>query len=318
MTDEERELLGLPVRALLDDGDKYPIEAEPHFLVEPPAPESGRSTSFVELPGTERAFRRLHRNRADPPPPRPGALAAEGGAVLDEPSWGVQVVAVVVGLLLRLSQGGLAGVCLLQLACTPWPDPASVDEGRGELLRPVMYAPIALPMHRVLQVLALLAFLAACDLHAASAQRGATVLLMALHAAVVVTLVLELPTSVALTRHRALEVDVEPLQALLDAVLSNNATVPPTPLYEPRGFAQLTYPAAAAADDDAASPFSTSLNAPQLGLWQGLMVARATIAGIAWLVACLIQSRPAFEVPPLSIEPLSGVATGSTTAVQYS
>ena len=42
MTDEERELLGLPLRGLVAADDKYPVEAEPHFLIEPPAP--GRAT----------------------------------------------------------------------------------------------------------------------------------------------------------------------------------------------------------------------------------------------------------------------------------
>ena len=202
---------------------------------------------------------------------------------------------------------------------SPWPerDEGQPFEGQGQLVKPMMYASVALPLHRLLQILALCAFLASCDLHAAD-PKPATVFMMLLHALVVITLVLELPTSVALHLHRKEQVPT--VQWMLDGVLAGNSSGinPLTGLlesiqYEPRFLPPFQYPTPVDGVDSTGL-FSTSLNQGQMGIWQALIVMRMIFAGVAWLVSCIVQSRPAFEVPPISYDHLSSIQSGGGAA----
>ena len=48
--------------------------------------------------------------------------------------------------------------------------------------------------------------------------------------------------------------------------------------------------------------FSTMLSLPQLSFWQSLLWLRAALAALCWVIATLLQSAPAFGLPPLATE----------------
>ena len=347
LADEERTLLETPLR--LDRGDIYPATAEPHFLIEPPAPELGEvNDRFVELPpiagsrgAADRNFRRMKKDEvlakdrtereaaaragvsggagvgADGGGAGVGAAAladAEHASLLAHPSGGVQGIALLAGLLAHLSQGALCGASLLQLAATPWPGGGTSGDVLNSLtlVRPMAYATVALPLNRTLSMLALASFIASCDLHAA-APRAGTALLLFLHACVVLTCVLELPTCVALTVGRA---EREPALASILSVTLVNSTAdleqaigsdpaapatgsmlppppPPPHIYRPDLLPEMAL-------EEGGGFFSTALSAQQLGFWEGLLFVRAILSTLAWILSCLMQSHMAFGVPPVS------------------
>lgn len=112
--------------------------------------------------------------------------------------------------------------------------------------------------------------------------------LLLLHALIVVTTTLELPTTIALHEGRAAR-EAAFTAPLLD-VLANvtNTTFEPQRLPE-------------AALEAGGGPFSTALSAAQLDFWQVLVTMRALLALLCWLIACLLQSHDVFEVPPILI-----------------
>ena len=146
-------------------------------------------------------------------------------------------------------------------------------------------------------------------------------MLLVLHACVVVTCVLELPTCVSLGVGR---IKREPLlTALITQSLTNitAATLgtdaqgdaspppplpppvlvmpsPPPPPPPPFEFRPDLLPQMAL--ESGGGFFSTDLSAQQLGFWQGLIVVRAIFSTVAWLLACLMQSHLAFGVPPIA------------------
>ena len=147
---DERLLLETPIH--LDRTDIYPSRAEPHFLIEPPAPSIGDVTSsYVEFPGVGSQFKRKVSNAgAGGRPAANGAPARLAESVQREaaivayyaPTGATQAVMLLVGLFIHLSQGALAGVCLLQLAIAPWPDKAD------DLYIPAAYAAMAVPLQQ--------------------------------------------------------------------------------------------------------------------------------------------------------------------------
>lgn len=306
LADEERMLLGQPVR--LDRADIYPSSAEPHFLVEPPAPEIGEvHARYVELPGLDgvKSFRRLRNGaRATPSAIPEGSTErasgeSSGGSSADVPSGATQLVAMIMGIIIHLGQGLLAGVSLIQLASTPWPDD-------GTLSRPMAYATVALPMHRTIALLSGVSFLAACDLHAA-APRVTTAVLVLLYALIVILSLLSLPTDVALHVGRSSRVDA--LQDALDATVTSLVTNSSLHHVEYIPFRPDEMPELSL--EDGGGFFSTALSARQFGFWQALMAFRAVLACICWLLASLLQSRVAFEVPPIAHD---GLETTSGTS----
>jgi len=54
--------------------------------------------------------------------------------------------------------------------------------------------------------------------------------------------------------------------------------------------------------DEGGGLFSTALSPFQFGWLQTLISLRAIIATSAWLLSCLVQSAPAFSVPPIREE----------------
>jgi hypothetical protein len=283
---EERELLTEDLR--IKASDIYPTNAEPHFLIEPPAPGLGEvDDRYVELPAAGRQFKRVRQSNkpgarvsgeADADSVRAGA-ASSGERPTDAPTGGMQFIALLMGLGIRASQGALAGACLMQVACSPWPDDDT-------LVRPLAYAKLALPLQRALHVLATTAFLGACDVHAASPS-AASVLAIILHATVVLTFVLSLPTDVALPlglaeREPTLQAAFDAAGVNLSAAAYEPALLPITALEEGSGF------------------FSTALSAEQFGFWQGLLWVRAVCALLAWLIASLTTGQTmTFAVPPV-------------------
>ena len=298
LAEEERELLAAPLR--IDRTDLYPTTSEPHFLVEPPAPGLGEvHDRYVELPPTVdgdsgRTFRRMRRGEAA------GALVSgakvgdglrgvpgderfpEAESYLASPSGGVQAMALLIGIVIHLAQGGLAGLSLLQWASTPWPTTEAPT-----LVRPMAYAPAALPLHRTSLLLAYCAFLGACDSHAAAPRLG-TALLLVLYAVVVLTCILQLPTDVALSVGRETREPV--LSAALLNTLTSNGSV--SEVFRPDLLAEMQL-------EEGMGAFSTKLSAQQLGFWQANLVTRAVLSTLGWAFACLLQARSAFGVPPI-------------------
>ena len=301
LAEEERKLLSAPVR--IDQDDLYPADMEPHFLVHPPAPELGEAGErYVELPPTARsgrAFRRVRAAETVGPDGNASTSGAAAGTVatadsvdaetahLAAPSGAVQAGALIVGLLVHVAQGALAGVSLMQAAATPWPG----DD--GSLIRPMAYAKAALPLNRTLFLLAAASFLASCDLHAA-APRAGTAILILFHAIVVLTCVLQLPTDVALHVGRAAR-DSALTTALETSLFNTTLEVP----YRPDLLPEM-------AMEEGSGFFSTALSAEQFGFWQALISLRAFFASCAWLLACLLQSHMAFGVPPVASEAQHG------------
>ena len=221
LPEEERRLLEMPIK--LEKGDLFRGGA-PQFLREPPAPALGNVTlSYVEIAGAMDAarFRCISRDFegcADPGGSGPGPMAGgpqargfEAGrreSLRFGPSGGTQVVMLCIGIALNVAQGALAGLTLMMLAVHPWP-----DEAAPTLLRPMTFAPLVVPMHRVQHVLASFSFLGAADLHAASPSYGSGLVLL-IYVGVIITLVLELPTDVGLAigRERRQAVLVEALE----------------------------------------------------------------------------------------------------------
>lgn len=300
LAEEERRLLAKPLR--IRRADLYPASAEPHFLMEPPAPVIGEvDASYVEMP-IEKSFRRIRQTDGGAGGGGAGglrtsasnaSLGAEGGSDEDRdaafrsaPSGATQAIALLVGLAIHLAQGALAGASLMQLACSPWPDASN------SLARPLAYAPLALPMQRTLHLLAGASFLAAVDLHAA-APRVTSGVLLVLYGLIVVTCVLQLPTDVALDVGRTRRLSA--LSNALDAHLAANASTPagqPLPDYRPDLLPETAL-------EDGGGFFSPRLSSSQFGLFQALICVRALLATLAWLLACQLQSAPAFGLPPL-------------------
>lgn len=282
LADEERLLLSAPLR--LNKADLYPSSAEPLFPMEAPAPVIGEiDASYIENP-VEKTFRRV-RPGTEPQPDLPLPEAAAQGEFPDfasSPSGATQGVALLLGLTLHLAQGALAGAALLQFTMAPWPDATNT------LIRPLAYAPLALPMQRLMALLAGASFLAAADLHAA-APRATSGVLLVLYALIVVTCVVQLPTNVALHVGRKQRERV--LTAALAASVGNESQVPYRPDELPE--AQL---------ESGGGFFSTALSSTQFGLFEAIVGLRALLATFAWLLASLLQSFPAFGVPPLTNE----------------
>ena len=141
------------------------------------------------------------------------------------------------------------------------------------------------------RLLAGASFLAAVDLHAAAPRVTSAVVLL-LYALVVLTCVLQLPTDVALAVGRQSRLGA--LDAHLNAHLGVNGTaaiVTPTP-YRPDLLPEAQL-------ESGGGFFSTALSADQLGFFHALIAVRAFLATVAWLLCCLLQSGPAFAVPPL-------------------
>jgi len=192
------------------------------------------------------------------------------------------------------AQGALAGACLMQLGLGPWPN----DD--GTLVRPMAYASLAVPMTRAIHVLAVFAFVGVADLHVSN-PRVLTGLVLWMYTLIVTTLVLEIPTVVAIVLRRA-EVE-EPLQAMLDAALnifnSSNATVYNPPPFEPEPLLPTQEPGNGT---DAIQLFSTGLTSQQLSFWTALIWVRALVSLLSWMIMTVVQSVPAFGVPPVPIE----------------
>ena len=289
LAEEERLLLATPLQ--LSRGDLYPTSVEPHFPMMPPAPMIGEvDASYVELP-IENRFRRVSR--------QPGApISAVGaGAPADAraeftmaPTAATEAVALIIGLGIHLAQGALAGVSLMQAAAAPWPDDSRTPSGARSLVRPLAYADLALPLQRTLALLAGASFLASCDLHAA-APRYSTGAMLVLYAIVVITCVLELPTDVALHVGRGQRETA--LSAALTASFVNETDVTPA-FYRPYNLPE-------AALETGGGFFSTALSIQQFSFFQGLIIVRAILTTIAWLLSSLVQSQPAFGVPPVDI-----------------
>ena len=298
LADEERLLLATPLN--LNRNDIYPSTAEPHFLIEPPAPEIGEvDASYVELPLTasfrrEKDLRGRDGQQAKPAPlPRADEMGADARSrFAAAPSAATEAIALLAGLCLHLAQGALAGCSLLQLAASPWPDDTNT------LTRPLAYAPMALPMQRTLYLLAGGSFLAAVDLHAC-APRMTSGVMMLLYALVVITCVFELPTSVAL--HVGRQDRLPELQAAWDLTMSTvNLTGSDVNMIQFVPFRPLSLNASVL--DEGGGLFSTALSPFQFGWLQTLISLRAIIATSAWLLSCLVQSAPAFSVPPIREE----------------
>jgi len=283
LADEERLLLQTPLR--LNKADIYPSSAEPHFPIEAPAPIIGEiDASYIENP-VEKTFRRV----------RPGAelveraelplatVDADGFDIERAPSGAAQGVALLLGLGLHLAQGALAGASLLQYTMAPWPDASAT------LIRPLAYAPLALPLQRTMSLLAGASFLGAVDLHAA-APRASSFVLMVFYALVVVTCVLQLPTDVGMDVGRKQRESV--LMSTLAASSPNASAIVP---YRPDLLPETQL-------ETGGGFFSTALSASQFGFFQALVGVRAILSILAWLLACLLQSFPAFGVPPVTVE----------------
>uniref|UniRef100_A0A7S2FML9 Uncharacterized protein n=1 Tax=Haptolina brevifila TaxID=156173 RepID=A0A7S2FML9_9EUKA len=292
LPEEERLLLETPVR--IDRADIYPSSTEPHFLIEPPAPALGEvQASYIEVPGEGRF--RCTSVRADggvgvdgSGGGGPSGMSASGVDLASvAPSGGTQVTMLIVGMAIQLSQGALAGTCLMQLGLSPWPR----DE--DALVRPISYAPLGVPLQRASHILAIFGFLGAADLHV-SYPRFPTGCVLAMYALIVLTLLLELPTIVALRLRRD---EVEPsLEALLEISLLEGGGA-----FKPESLAAMAFDVPTNGTGSVGL-FSTVLTAEQLSFWQSLLWVRAVLASVCWVITCLAQSTPAFGVPPLVVE----------------
>ena len=263
LPDDERRLLEMPVR--IDKADIYPSSNEPHFLIEPPAPALGEvQASYIEVPGGDGRFVRGWGGVGVGGGEGGGAGGASGSGVTTdlvevdparEVSGGTQLMMLLIGVAMHSAQGALAGACLMQLGLGPWPN----DD--GTLVRPMAYASLAVPMTRAIHVVAVFAFVGVADLHVSN-PRVLTGLVLWMYTLIVITLVLEIPTVVAVVLRRA---EVEgPLQAMLDAAIfnSSNATWIRFP-FEPE---PLLPTQASGNGTDAFQPFSTGLTVSQPAL----------------------------------------------------
>jgi len=298
---------------MLDKRDIYPSRAEPHFLIEPPAPELGSVTSsYVEVAGAGFMCSSALGSKDD----GVGATTTAASAVAASqrsgshlrlafgPTGGTQGLMLCIGVTIHLSQGALAGATLLQLAIAPWPDAS------GSLVRPMAFAPMAMQTQRMLHVLASFAFLGAADLHAVVVSYTSGLLLI-MYAIVIVTLLLELPTDVALHHGR------DQREAILSNALnyakgvnesSAGNSMPAEVLaaqrfedaYTPQNLASMQYEPHDSAPRDF---FSTALSKQQLDFWTGLLWVRAALATFSWITSTLLQSGWVFAVPPVALDP---------------
>jgi len=134
-------------------------------------------------------------------------------------------------------------------------------------------------------------FLSAVDLHAAE-PRATSAVMIVLYAVVVLTTVLQLPTDISLSvgldgRRAALET------AMRDANAANLSATSGSPMPVVINATTL---------EEGGGPFSTALSAQQFGFVNALIAVRALFALFAWSLSCLLQSAPAFDVPPVLVE----------------
>ena len=323
LPEEEQLLLQSPL--MLDKGDIYPARAEPHFLVEPPAPALGHiTTSYVEVAGKNGHFRCAPALTANDCSDAAGARTCsatpgsshDGGAKVSRfsplvygPTGGMQALMLCVGVALHLSHGALAGASLLQLALHPWPD------SNDTLVQPMAFACVAMRAQRTMRLLATFAFLDACDLHAAT-KTYTTGLILWLHVTVVITLLIEMPTDVSLALGRndresvlaeALDYSLGINRSLFDSAdgsigLAQSAEILGAQPYRggfvPNQLASMQY------EEQKRDFFSTSLSKQQLDFWAGLMWGRASLTLLCWVLITLLHSGWTFSLPPIAYESL--------------
>lgn len=141
-------------------------------------------------------------------------------------------------------------------------------------------------MQRLLLVLALASFICACDVHVLTpAPRLGTALLLGLYSAVTLTLVLSMPMDVAIGRSRVER------EAALTAHLYAAGPDASKLTFELSNTTEL--------ESGRSGLFSTTLDDGNIDTWQAFVVLRAVLAILAWSIACLIGTGPAFGVPPL-------------------
>ncbi len=281
LAEHERQLLAEPVR--LEKGDRF-RGREIHIPVEEPAPIIGHSDATYAEVASTRAFVRISNTPGAAPRRGPtdeaGIHEAFEHAMATSPSGATQGGMLFIGMVLHISQGGLAGACVMQLATMAWPNDAS-------LCPYLAYGRIAVPCQRSLQVLAAFGFLGACDLHAAR-QRWQTRAMLLLYALVIFTLVASLPTDLAMSIGRTSRYGM--LGASLTAAGTNPVLWTPNLLNETKL-------------ETGSGAFSTKLSSSQLSLWQSLMLLRTISALLGWAIACSLDSAAAFAVPPLPSAP---------------
>ena len=310
LPDDERRLLEAPLK--IERGDLYPSRAEPHFLIEPPAPALGEvSANYVELAGTmtfkctSTAAKNDEELGTSNGTFKSHHHASATAALAHGPTGGTQFVMLCIGIAIHLAQGALAGLSLLQLALQPWPDDSRT------LTRPMAYAPAAMATQRAMQILAMFAFIGAADLHAVN-PRYASALTLVLYACVVTTLIIELPTDVALSvgrRNRetvlseALDVSLGVGQTVLASDGAIQSLIDPDVLAtQIQGRFRPELLAVMQLEQQERGFFSTNLSAQQLNFWQALIWTRAVMSTFCWISISLLQSGWAFRLPPFAVE----------------
>ena len=274
LPEEERRLLHAPLE--LDSADIYPAHCEPQFLTQPRAPAIDTADDrFVELAGT-RQFKRL--GWSDPFGPSRNRPDKEY-ANFERPSGATQLLMLLLGTSFYTAQGALAGVSLMQVFSTPGKDPA-------DLVYHMAYAPLAMPLQLLAQLLCLLSFLGACDQYA-SARRSSRFFSAAavwVYALVALALAMQLPTDVALAHGR--DAREAAIQALLDAA----------------GDDPLKYSLSDLSEMALEGGNSiTALTAARLNVWDALLITRAILAVLAWGILSLEHSPPCYGTPPVGM-----------------
>ena len=276
LPEEERRLLHAPLE--LDSADIYPAHCEPQFLSQPRAPAIDTADDrFVELAGT-RQFKRL--GWSDPFGPSRNAQRDKEYANLERPSGATQLLMLLLGTAFYVSQGALAGVSLMQVFSTPRDKPS-------DLTAYMAYAPLAMPLQTMAQILTFLSFLGACDVYASARRTNRNFAAGAiwLYALVALALAIQLPTDVALDAGRDAR---EPaIEAQLDAAGGD-------PIAYEEGLSDLP------SMDLESGGSLTTLSATRLEMWEALIITRAALSILAWGLLSLEHSPACYGAPPVA------------------
>lgn len=191
-------------------------------------------------------------------------------------------------LVLHISQGALAGISLMQTLTIPWvpqdPECSLPQACDPSLAHHLAYGLVSVTTQRALSVFAGLSFLAACDRHVAN-PRPLTRLVLLLYACAVLTVVLCIPTDLALHLGRASR-----LPALAEHLAAAGS--------EPAAYTPHLINATQIVDEGG-GPFSPKLSLQQLGWWQVLVAARLGFSLLGWVLCSLVESSEPFQLPPL-------------------